>query len=140
MEPLIALPADFVEHRRKMIAQYGPRALDMVLAFGRCAPCGDERILSVGANQMCGFASLADFKKRAALLAEQLAKGADTSCKACKGPRKVSAVHYHAHHSGLDKDLILRWTPRSGLLSKPGMELLAWDPERPDVSGWGPLS
>src|ERR1043165_6965818 len=103
--------------------------LDVVLGKCICTKCGAPAGLALGADTACGFRSGEELvrtgAKRGAGMRRQ---GAGAARRACRGPTKIAWAEYHAFHSGLGKDLVVRWTPGEGWLAKGSTELLAWGP------------
>ena len=122
-DSLIALPADLAELRRGQIKAHGVMVLDVVLGKCICTKCGAPAGLALGANTACGFSSVEELvrtgAKRAAGMSRQ---GKGAPCRACGGPTKIAWAEYHAFHSGLGKDLVVRWTPGEGWLAKGSTE------------------
>ncbi|MGQ0504588.1 MAG: tetratricopeptide repeat protein [Myxococcaceae bacterium] len=128
IDPLIALPASFVEMRQKHIATYGARSLDIIVGQGVCEKCGPQAA-GFATNTACDFHSFAEFEKTSAVLCEKTAKGAKgVRCPECSGPLQQSWVHYHSYHEGRAADLVHRWMPKQAFFGRSTTELLWWNP------------
>lgn len=115
------LPAEFAKFRSKMVATYGERALDALVAVTHCPSCGAVSSHSLGANFNCGFPSFAAFREAVPQMLRQLIGTAGTTCPRCAAPAKAGA-RYHTFLPSQQRDLV------AVVDSAGAVELSAWDP------------
>jgi len=85
--------------------------------------------MGFGTNTACSYKSMKEFVDTATKLAADMANRAPpTACRVCGAAVKPSSVEYHAFHSGLERDVVVMWTPKTGFFGGSSVELLKWDP------------
>ena len=118
----------FVVLRRKYLGRFGPMAADAFLGMARCTNCNGVDVFTVGLNFRPIYESLADFVRHAEATGSKAACDTPVGSCRCGGKLKPSAVEYHAFHSGLARDVVAVWTPKTSFFGKPSVELFLWNP------------
>lgn len=127
-EPLLS-DVWVLERRAAMAARYGAGTLDVAIVEFACPACA--RVESAGALRLqkkVGYASFVELLEVARVLAEGLRAKETPPCPKCNAPTTFARLHYHAFHTGLAKDLVVRCTPSpdGGALAQ---EALTWSRE-----------
>jgi hypothetical protein len=72
---------------------------------------------------------MAEFLKTAIILSRQAPGEAAAPCTACGADTSLEVADYHAFHSGVGKDLVVRNTVSKPVPKGLGYRLLWWHPE-----------
>lgn len=118
-----------LEFRHQMTREFGPRTLDTLIPYYRCASCGEltssTSLITIGDVPYTNSRGLVE---HAGAVAKSWVKSRPDppGCQRCKSETALGSIDYHAYHSGADKDLVVRCGRPSGLLRRIRRELLWW--------------
>jgi predicted Zn-dependent protease len=129
----------FVVQRREHIGQRGPMAIDAILGVASCTKCDGVTVFAIGSNPRPAYESLADFVRTAGEHGSEIAGGAPARSCPCGGKITPSAVEYYAFHSGLERDVVGVWKPKTSFFGKSSVDLFVWDPFATSVREMSPL-
>jgi hypothetical protein len=129
----------FVVQRREYIGRFGAMAGDAILGVARCTKCDGVAVFAVGSSLRPTYESLADLVQHARETGSEMASTAPARSCSCGGQLKPSAVEYYAHHSGLERDVVAAWTPKTSFFGKSSVELFLWDPFTTFVREMSPI-
>jgi len=125
------LPIELVEVRRRAIQVYGVMTLDTAALWSACTGCGVSWLLSMETNRAdaTAHATLAAFKETGRAFLQSMVERANPgNCRACGAPARYSGGAYHAYHSTLARDVVVRWWPKTGFFRRASVALALWAP------------
>lgn len=122
-----AAAAEWLLYRTAQRRVHGPAMPDELAISWVCRRCGtnaasaDRRLLYEAPYRDI------DALVETAVQAAAMATHAGPACPSCSGEQTPAQVDYHVSHSLADCDLVVRWRPRTSLLTRARTELLWWD-------------
>jgi tetratricopeptide (TPR) repeat protein len=120
-----------LDHRAMQLEQYGARTYDMVVSAWECTAC---KVTVGGPPAMIlpvvNYRLPADLEEWVAEAGASAVENAEIPCcEACGEAAELGHVDYFAHHSTMQVDMVVRWSPAGGA------RIFRWSPSL----GWGPM-